>query len=52
MVPMRPPKWELPSFDGYDHKVWIRKCESYFNLYNTIEQQKLEGDALYLIGDA
>lgn len=26
MVPIPPPKWELPSFDGQEPKVWIRTC--------------------------
>ncbi|KAH0644743.1 hypothetical protein KY284_032627 [Solanum tuberosum] len=24
VVPVRPPKWQLPSFEGHDPKVWIR----------------------------
>ncbi|WMV41507.1 hypothetical protein MTR67_034892, partial [Solanum verrucosum] len=27
VVPVRPPKWKLPSFEGHDPKVWIRNCE-------------------------
>lgn len=27
------PKWELPSFEGSNPNVWIRKCERYFSLY-------------------
>ncbi|PHU04243.1 hypothetical protein BC332_25065 [Capsicum chinense] len=52
MVPIPPRKWELPSFDGQEPKVWIRTCERYFNLYRTIEQQKVEADALCLNGVA
>ncbi|XP_060190417.1 uncharacterized protein LOC132619575 [Lycium barbarum] len=47
-----PPKWELPSFEGHEPKVWIRKCERYFNLYRTPEDQKVEAAALYLNGIA
>ncbi|XP_070033018.1 uncharacterized protein [Nicotiana tomentosiformis] len=50
LVPIPPPKWELPSFEGYEPKVWIRKCERYFNLYRTPDNQKVEADALYLNG--
>lgn len=50
VVPVPPPKWELPSFEGYDPKVWILKCERYLNLYRTSENQKVEVAALYLNG--
>lgn len=33
--PIPPPKWELPSFEGHEPKVWIRTCERYFSLYRT-----------------
>lgn len=26
-VPTLPPKWELPTFEGHESKVWIHKCE-------------------------
>ncbi|XP_070016017.1 uncharacterized protein [Nicotiana sylvestris] len=45
-----PPKWELPSFEGHEPKVWLRKCERYFKLYKTQEDQKVEVVALYLNG--
>lgn len=32
-LPIPPSKWELPSFEGAEPKVWLRKCETYFNLY-------------------
>ncbi|KAH0705262.1 hypothetical protein KY290_012090 [Solanum tuberosum] len=50
MVPIPHPKGELPSFEGYKPKVWLRKCERYFNLYRTQEHQKVEAAALYLNG--
>lgn len=50
MVPISPPKWELPSFEGQDPKVWVRKCERYFSLYRTHDDQKVEAAALYLNG--
>lgn len=46
------PKWELPSFEGSNPKVWVRKCQRYFNLYRIDDAQKVEGAALYLNGDA
>ncbi|KAH0646572.1 hypothetical protein KY284_034456 [Solanum tuberosum] len=48
VVPVPPPKWELRYFEGYDPKVWIPKCERYFNLYRTPDNQKVEVVALYL----
>ncbi|XP_059281037.1 uncharacterized protein LOC132034680 [Lycium ferocissimum] len=45
-----PPKWELPSFEGQDPKVWLRKYERYFKLYRTQEDSKVEAAALYLNG--
>lgn len=50
IVPVPPPKWELPIFEGHEPKVWIRKCERYFNLYRTPDNHKVEAAALYLNG--
>lgn len=43
-------KWELPSFEGHEPKLWISKCERYFNLYRTPDNQKVKAVALYLNG--
>lgn len=40
----------LPSFEGNEPKVLLRKCEKYFNLYRTVDNQKVKGAALYLNG--
>ncbi|KAH0657832.1 hypothetical protein KY289_026580 [Solanum tuberosum] len=46
------PKWELPSFEGLNSKVWVPKCERYFNLYRIDDAKKVDGATLYLNGDA
>lgn len=49
-VPIPVPKWELHCFEGHEPKVWIRKCERYFNLYKTQDNHKVEAVTLYLNG--
>ena len=49
-MPIPLPKRELPSFEGNKPKVWLRKCEKYFNKYKTADNQNVEGVALYLNG--
>ncbi|OIT20411.1 hypothetical protein A4A49_38895 [Nicotiana attenuata] len=43
-------KWELPYFEGHEPKVWIQKCERYFNLYKIPDNLKVEAATLYLNG--
>ncbi|KAH0720051.1 hypothetical protein KY290_006530 [Solanum tuberosum] len=47
---IHPPKWEFPSFEGHQPKVWLRKCERYFNLHRTADDLKVEVATLYLNG--
>lgn len=52
IVPIPPPQWELPSFEDHEPKVWLRKCERYFYIYRTQDNQKVDAVALYLNGIA
>ncbi|KAH0672946.1 hypothetical protein KY290_025229 [Solanum tuberosum] len=48
--PIESPKWELPSFEGEEPKVWIRKCEKYFEQYRILDEQKVKSSVFYLNG--
>jgi len=47
-TPILPPRWELPSFEGQEPKVWIRKCEKYFDQYKILDEQKVKSVVFYL----
>ncbi|KAK4395971.1 hypothetical protein Sango_1751400 [Sesamum angolense] len=34
------PKLEFPKFDGEEPKAWIRKCNRYFQIANSISEEK------------
>ncbi|XP_071940002.1 uncharacterized protein [Coffea arabica] len=38
--PMGVPRLDFPKFDGHSPKEWIRKCEKFFQLFRTPEEQR------------
>lgn len=47
------PKLEFPRFVGEEHRAWIRRCNRYFQVVNTInEEQKLPIASIHLEGKA
>ncbi|XP_074278160.1 uncharacterized protein LOC141601756 [Silene latifolia] len=46
------PKIEFPSFHGENSRLWIQKCEKYFNLCKVPDDQKVDLAAIHMIGKA
>ncbi|XP_074303808.1 uncharacterized protein LOC141638304 [Silene latifolia] len=46
------PKLEFPSFDGNNPRIWMKKCEKYFNLCKIPENQRVDLASMYMIGRA
>ncbi|EEF51214.1 conserved hypothetical protein [Ricinus communis] len=44
----RIPKVELSHFEGNNPRLWIKKCEKYFQLYSIPNEQKIDIASLYL----
>nr|GEW64119.1 retrotransposon Gag protein [Tanacetum cinerariifolium] len=49
---IRPPKLNLPSFDGTNPLDWLFQADQYFSFYNITPLQRLAMVAFYLSGDA
>ena len=46
------PKLTCPSFDGTNPRMWIKKCNRYFNLCEIADEAKVELASLYMIDKA
>ena len=46
------PKMDFPRFDGIDAKIWVDKCEAFFELYQIHEDFKVTSASLYLTDNA
>ncbi|XP_062187935.1 uncharacterized protein LOC133891241 [Phragmites australis] len=46
------PRLEFPRFDGLNPKIWIRKCETYFDLYEVPEPLWVRLATMHLDGTA
>lgn len=42
------PKMDFPRFDGTDVRIWLDKCEAFFQLYHIPENFKVTSASLYL----
>lgn len=42
------PKMQFPKFDGSCPKVWIDKCNNYFNIYGISKELKVEAVVMHL----
>nr|GEW26226.1 transposon Ty3-G Gag-Pol polyprotein [Tanacetum cinerariifolium] len=49
---IRPPKLNLPAFDGTNPLDWLFQADQYFSFYNITPPQRLAMVAFYLSGDA
>nr|GEU78210.1 hypothetical protein [Tanacetum cinerariifolium] len=49
---IRPPKLNLPAFDGINPLDWLFQADQYFSFYNITPPQRLAMVAFYLSGDA
>lgn len=43
---------ELRKFSGSDVRIWLDNCETYFVMYQILENFMISGVVLHLIGDA
>ncbi|CAO2832351.1 unnamed protein product [Amaranthus hypochondriacus] len=43
------PKLTCPSFDGTNPRMWIKKCNRYFNLCKIADDAKVELASLYMV---
>ncbi|XP_027171840.1 uncharacterized protein LOC113771462 [Coffea eugenioides] len=50
--PMGVPRLDFPRFDGHSPKEWVRKCEKFFQLFRTTEEQQMDLVELHLEGKA
>ncbi|XP_027166158.1 uncharacterized protein LOC113766138 [Coffea eugenioides] len=50
--PMGVPRLDFPRFEGHSPKEWIRKCEKFFHLFHTPEDQHMDLVELHLEGMA
>lgn len=46
------PKLDFPKFDGVNPRVWIKKCNRYFELCKISNDQKVDLASLYMIDKA
>ncbi|XP_074298103.1 uncharacterized protein LOC141628919 [Silene latifolia] len=46
------PKIEFPQFDGNNARLWVKKCNRYFELCKIPNNQKADLASLYVIGKA
>ncbi|WVZ50933.1 LOW QUALITY PROTEIN: hypothetical protein U9M48_002138 [Paspalum notatum var. saurae] len=46
------PKMTFPKFTGEHPKIWIDKCEDYFNIFNIQEKMWVTAAALHMEGNA
>ncbi|CAO2822504.1 unnamed protein product [Amaranthus hypochondriacus] len=46
------PKLTYPSFDGTNPRMWINKCNRYFNLCKIADDAKVELASLYMVDKA
>ncbi|GJY32576.1 transposon ty3-G gag-pol polyprotein [Tanacetum coccineum] len=49
---IRPPKLNLPAFDGSNPLDWLFQADQYFSFYNITPPQRLSMIAFHLTGDA
>lgn len=50
--PMGVPKLDFPNFNGSHPREWLRKCESFFQLYQIPAEQQMDLAKLHLEGQA
>ncbi|XP_027171876.1 uncharacterized protein LOC113771497 [Coffea eugenioides] len=50
--PVGVPRLDFPRFEGHSPKEWIRKCEKFFQLFHTPEDQQMDLVELHLEGKA
>ncbi|KAK3146064.1 hypothetical protein QOZ80_3BG0261060 [Eleusine coracana subsp. coracana] len=46
------PKLDFPRFDGTDARIWVDKCQAFFNLYQIPHGFKIQAAAMHLDGCA
>lgn len=46
------PKLEFPKFDGSNSRIWIKKCNKYFDLCKIPNDQKVDLASLYMVDKA
>lgn len=49
---LRPPKIQLPTFDGFNPLDWMFQADNYFTYYNIPDAQRLALSVFYFKGDA
>ena len=45
-------KLTFPGFDGTNPRMWIKKCNRYFNLCKIADEAKVELTSLYMVDKA
>ena len=46
------PKLTFPGFDGTNPRMWIKKCNRYFNPCKIADEAKVELTSLYMVDKA
>jgi len=46
------PKMQFPTFDGSNPRIWIDRCDNYFNIYSISENLQVPAAVMHLEGNA
>lgn len=46
------PQMEFPKFDGSNPKIWIKKCETFFDIYAVVPEHKVKLAVMNFSGSA